>query len=144
MRYLLSMMAVMSAALLVTGGASAADEVTYVSKDQVSAALSKGAPLTEGSNYKVSMSRRTGPGEAELHADETDIFYIVEGSATFVTGGTVTDEKTTGPGQIRGSGIQGGKTQALSKGDVIVIPKGVPHWFKAVPGLVVYYVVKVI
>ena len=144
MRYSHSMMAVLAIGLLVTAGAAMADEVTYVSKDKVAAAMSKGGPLTDGSNYKVSVSRRTGPGQAEVHATETDILYIMEGSATFVTGGTVTDEKTTGPGQMRGSGIQGGKTQALGKGDVIVVPKGVPHWFKEVPKLVVYYVVKVI
>jgi quercetin dioxygenase-like cupin family protein len=144
MRYAHSMMAVLAAGLFVTAGMARADDVTYVPKDKVAAAMSKGGPLTDGSNYKVSVSRRTGPGQAEVHADETDVFYIMEGSATFVTGGKVIDEKTASPGQMRGSGLEGGKTQALGKGDVIVIPKGVPHWFKEVPQVVVYYVVKVI
>jgi len=145
MRYSRWMMALLAVGLLVTAGvAMAADEVTYVGKDQVAAAMAKGGPLTDGSNYKVSISRRTGPGTAEVHDGETDVFYIMEGSATFVTGGTVVDKKTASPGQIRGSGIQGGKSQTLNKGDVMVIPKGVPHWFKEVPELVVYYVVKVL
>ena len=98
--------------------------------------------MTQGSDHIVIMSRRDKGGQSEVHDGETDVFYVVEGSATFVTGGTVVDGKTTGPGQIRGSGIKGGKTHELSKGDVIVIPKGTPHWFKDVPKLVVYYVVK--
>jgi glc operon protein GlcG len=138
------MLALLAAGWLMTTAAVAADEVSYVPKDKVAAAMAKGGPLTDGSNYKVSVSRRTGGGQVEVHEGETDVFYIMEGSATLVTGGTVIDSKTTSPGQIRGSGIQGGKTQALSKGDVIVIPKGVPHWFKEVPELVVYYVVKVL
>jgi glc operon protein GlcG len=106
--------------------------------------MAKGGPLTDGSNYKVSISRRVKGGTVEVHTGETDIFYIMEGSATFVTGGTVVDSKTTSPGQIRGSGIQGGESRTLTEGDVIVIPKGTPHWFKDVPELVVYHVVKVL
>jgi glc operon protein GlcG len=142
MRYSRWMIALLSAGWLMTAAVAMADEVTYVSQEQVAAAMSKGGPLTDGSNYKVSVSRRTGPGQAEIHDGETDVFYIMEGSATFITGGTLVDKKTASPGQYRGSGIQGGKSQTLNKGDVMVIPKGVPHWFKEVPKLVVYYVVK--
>jgi mannose-6-phosphate isomerase-like protein (cupin superfamily) len=120
----------------------AADEVTYVPKEKVAEAMSKGGSLTRGSNYIVSISRRDKPGRAEVHETETDTFYIMEGSATFVTGGTVVDGKTTRPGQILGASLDGGQSHTLSKGDVIVIPKGTPHWFKEVQGIVVYYVVK--
>ncbi len=119
-----------------------ADDVVYVPKEKVTAAMTSPGVLSSGSDYIVSMSRRDKGGQSEVHADETDVFHVLEGSATFVTGGTVTDGKTTGPGQIRGTGISGGQTFTLSKGDVIVIPKGTPHWFKEVPELVVYYVVK--
>jgi len=88
------------------------------------------------------MSRREESGQSEVHAADTDTFYVIEGSATFVTGGTVDGGKTTGPGEIRGTGISGGDSRTLSKGDIIVIPKGTPHWFKEVPKLVIYYVVK--
>ena len=121
-----------------------ADEVVYFSKEKVTEAMTKAGVMSAGSDHLVIMSRRDGPGESEVHADETDIFYVMEGSATFVTGGTVTDPRSTGPGQIRGTGIQGGQSHALSKGDVIVIPKGTPHWFKEVPELVVYFVVKAV
>ncbi|MBI1356696.1 MAG: hypothetical protein GC160_20340 [Acidobacteria bacterium] len=119
-----------------------ADDVVYIGKEKVAAAMTHPGVLSSGSDYIVSMSRRDKGGQSEVHADETDVFYVLDGSATFVTGGTITDPQTTEPGQIRGSGISGGQTHKLSKGDVIVIPKGTPHWFKEVPKVVVYYVVK--
>ena len=143
MRYLLTTIALFSAGLAATAAsAAAADQVTYIPKEKVSAAMTKPGVLTKGSNYTVIMSRREKGGQSEVHAQDTDTFYVIEGSATFVTGGTVEGEKTTGPGEIRGSGISGGQSRTLSKGDIIVIPKGTPHWFKEVPKLVIYYVVK--
>jgi len=52
--------------------------------------------------------------------------------------------KQTAPGQIRGTDVKGGETHHLSKGDVIVIPAGTPHWFKEVSPQVSYYVVKIV
>ena len=79
---------------------------------------------------------------AEIHTWETDVIYVLEGSATFVTGGTVVDAKITEPGQIRGSAIQGGESRRIAKGDVIIVSNGVPHWFKEVKGPFLYFVVK--
>ena len=143
MRYLLSTIVLFLAGLTATAGsAAAADEVTYIPKEKVSAAMTKPGVLTKGSNYTVIMSRRDKGGRSEVHAADTDTFYVIEGSATFVTGGTVEGGETTAPGEIRGTGISGGDSRTLSKGDIIVIPKGTPHWFKEVPELVIYYVVK--
>ena len=64
-------------------------------------------------------------------------------SATLVTGGTVVEGKTTAPDEIRGKEITGGEPREIKPGDVIIIPAGVPHWFKNVKGPVLYYVVKV-
>jgi quercetin dioxygenase-like cupin family protein len=80
----------------------------------------------------------------EVHDKETDTFYVLDGSATIVTGGTMVGGNVTGPGQHRGTDITGGQAQRLAKGDVMVIPAGVPHWFKEVPSSIDYYVVKVI
>lgn len=59
------------------------------------------------------------------------------------TGGKVVDPKPTGPGEIRGASIEGGETRVLKPGDVVVVPHGVPHWFREVQGPLTYYVVKV-
>jgi mannose-6-phosphate isomerase-like protein (cupin superfamily) len=122
----------------------APDTVKYFSAAEVRASFEKGSPLItkDGRSYSVSTGRRDKPGQSELHEKDTDVFYIVEGSATFVTGGKMLDAKTTGPGEVRGSGIEGGRTQTLSKDDVVVIPAGVPHWFKDVQGTFLYFVVK--
>ncbi len=110
---------------------------------KVEGAFAQGLPLLANSSYKVSAGRRVTGGTAELHEHDTDLFYVVEGSATFVTGGTLVEPKESGPGEIRAKGITGGAERHLAKGDVIVIPKGVPHQFTAVEGTFLYYVVKV-
>ena len=120
--------------------------VSFFARNDVDAAFSKGAVLFDGSgsrNYMVHASRREGPGMVEVHTKDTDIVYILKGSATIVTGGTMVDGKTTGPNEIRGRQINGGDTRSLVPGDVIIIPNGVPHWFKEVQAPFLYYVVKV-
>ena len=129
---------------IVLAAASGASTVTYVDHDKVAAALAKGGPLVTAPDYIVSGSHRTGPGQVEVHDHETDVIYMVDGEATFVTGGTMVGGKVTKPGQSLGSDIKGGETHHLGKGDVIVVPAGTPHWFKEVPGPISYYVVKVV
>ena len=116
---------------------------TFIESGRVTAAFAKGGPLLETGAFKVHASRRDSPGVAEVHARDTDIIYVLEGSATLVTGGTALDPKTIGPDEIRGKEIQGGQARRISKGDVIVVPNGVAHSFKQVDGSLIYYVVKV-
>jgi len=122
-------------------------KVQYYPNQQVATAFAKGETLTQGSSgggvYKVMTARRDGPGEVEVHALDTDVFYIVKGSATFVTGGKVVDAKKTAPDEVRGKSIQGGTPHHLSQGDIIIIPHGAPHWFEAVQPPFLYLVVKV-
>lgn len=127
-------------------GNSAGAAVLYFDKDQVATGFAKGAVLVDGSNgrnYMVHASHREKAGVAELHTLDADIIYVLEGSATFVTGGTVVSGKTIEPNEIRGTSIEGGETRRITKGDVIVVPAGTPHWFKEVSGPINYYVVKV-
>ncbi|MBV9669862.1 MAG: hypothetical protein JOZ43_02805 [Acidobacteriales bacterium] len=101
-----------------------------------------GALLNEGSHYKVIPARREGPGEAEVHAVDTDVFYIISGDATFVTGGAVVAPRQTAPEETRGVSIDGGVPHELHTGDVVVIPNGEPHWFQRVSPAFKYLVVK--
>lgn len=128
-----------------TAGPAAADSVKYFSAAEVHAAFEKNSPLINKGekNYWMLAGRRDKPGQSELHEKDTDVFYVLQGSATFVTGGKMLDAKTTAPGELRGSGIEGGEPRTLSKDDVIVIPAGTPHWFKEVQGTFLYFVVKV-
>lgn len=94
-------------------------------------------------HYSVFGVQRTGPGSVEYHAVDTDIVMVLDGSATFVTGGTITDEKERAPNERTGSGIAGGDAWVLTKGDIIVVPNGLPHWFKQVNGRIRYCAVKI-
>jgi len=121
--------------------------VGYWAPEAVRAAFAKGAVLLDDGNgsrnYMVHASHRDGPGMAEVHGLDTDIIYVLNGTATIVTGGTVTAPKTTAPNEIRGSGVEGGREHRLARGAVLVVPSGVPHWFRQVDGAFDYFVVKV-
>ena len=106
-------------------------------------AFAVGKPLLEYEQFKVHASRRDTPGMAEVHTRDTDVVYVLQGSATLITGGTMVGGAATAQDEIRGVSIDGGSTRRLVKGDVVVVPNGVPHWFKQVQGPLLYYVVKV-
>jgi uncharacterized protein GlcG (DUF336 family)/mannose-6-phosphate isomerase-like protein (cupin superfamily) len=138
-------LAVAAAAAVNSGSAPRADSaaVTYFPSDEVAAAFAKGAPLHEVSAYKIHASHRTGAGKVEIHTRDTDIIHVLKGRATLVTGGRVIGGESAGPDEVRGASIEGGESRVITAGDVIVVPNGVPHWFREVPGPLDYYVVKV-
>ena len=115
---------------------------TFIDSKNVSAAFAKGMPLLETAGYKVHASRRLEPGQAEIHTLDTDVIYVVEGSATLITGGKVPDAKPIAPNELRGSKIEGGQEHHIGKGDVVIIPNGLPHQFSAVTGELHYFVCK--
>lgn len=123
---------------------SAADQpVTHITGDQTRTAFAKGLPLIENASFKVHASRREAPGTAEVHLRDTDIFYVLEGTATVITGGTAEGVKTVAPDEQRGTSIAGGTSNRLGKGDVFIVPNGTPHQFTEVSGPFLYYTVKV-
>jgi len=130
-------------AMLMTGADGPA-AVTYMDHEKAATVLEKGGSIARASDYTLGGARRDKAGQVEVHEKETDIIYITDGDATFVTGGTMVGGKSTKTGQWLGSDIQGGETHHLAKGDVVVIPAGTPHWFKEVPKSVSYMLVKVI
>ncbi len=117
--------------------------VQYFPSRDVAARFAKAQSLYAGDRFKVHASRRVAPGVAEIHVRDTDGFYVLEGTARFVTGGTVPDRKNLSRDEIRGSRIVGGEARTLAKGDVIIVPNGTPHWFEKVDGPVLYLVVKI-
>ena len=134
-------------ALLVIVTATAAAQkpsVVYVPADKVTAALKEGTRIAAGADYIALGAKRTGPGQVEVHDKETDTFYVIDGEATFVTGGKMIGGKISRPNQWLGTSIEGGETHHLKKGDFIEVPAGMPHWFKEVPSSINYYVVKIV
>jgi quercetin dioxygenase-like cupin family protein len=124
-----------------------ANGVILFDKDTVAQAFTKSAILyngnAEGKNYRVHTLHRDAPGEVELHVKDTDIFYILDGSATFVTGGAMIDGRDTAPDEKRGKGMNGGMAYHLTGGNVVIIPAGVTHWFKAIEKPITYLTIKV-
>jgi glc operon protein GlcG len=123
-----------------------APAVSFFESSTVRAAFDKGAVLVgddSGHNYMIHASRREKAGQAEVHTLDTDIIYVLDGEADFVTGGRVVEGKEVAPNEIRGSAIEGGDARRLKRGDVITVAGGTPHWFKEVRGPFLYYVVKV-
>src|SRR3954466_6598965 len=113
------------AALAFTVLLSAADApapVTYLGHEKAADVLMKGGAIAKGDEYTVSGARRDKAGQVEVHEKETDIFYVTDGEATFVTGGKMIGGKLSRPGQWLGTEIEGGETHHLTKGDVIVVP----------------------
>ncbi len=86
-----------------------------------------GEMLKEYPQHAAMLSYRDRNGEAEVHARFADLFYVLDGTCTLVTGGTVLKAKTTEPGEIRGDAIEGGILQELRAGDLAHVPAGLPH-----------------
>jgi uncharacterized RmlC-like cupin family protein len=98
---------------------------------------------TEG-NHRFLITHREGVGESEYHDTEEDIVYVQSGHATLIYGGKMIGAKTTAPNEQRGSGIEGGEKKSLGPGDVVVIPRKIPHQFSPQAGEPFnYFVVKV-
>ena len=87
--------------------------------------------------YNVSLEYRAAVANAAVHETEAELFYVIDGSATLVTGGKLTKETRTNAANLTGSGIEGGMSRRVAKGDFIMVPEGVPHWFSAIDGTVV-------
>ena len=118
--------------------------VTFIPHEKVQAALDgkAGLHLLDAPDLSVEGCFRDRPGNVEVHTELTNVFYITNGEATMVIGGTNKDGKEVSKGQIRGGTIVGGTEYHVVKGDVFVIRPGIPTWFKEVPKTVSYYVVK--
>lgn len=96
------------------------------------------------SNYLMEVAHRTASGEAELHLIKNDIFYVLSGNATLVTGGTISGKHGTAPNEFRGPSITGGQKHKIGPGDWLTIPASVPHQLLLEPGTeFTYAVVKV-
>jgi len=148
MKILLTLVTLLTMAVFLTataapigGGVPAA--VHYIGHDKVSAVMAKGGEIVNDPGLIVLANRREA-GQVEYHEHTNHIFIMVEGEATFVTGGTMVGAKRTNAEQMVATSIEGGETHHLSKGDVITIPAKTPHWWKEIPTkTAAYYAVNI-
>ncbi len=143
MRYLAAIAASFTLGVFVTA-AGVPMKVHYVNHEQVASTMVKGGQVI-GDNGLIVLANRAVQRGAEMHDKTNHVFIIVDGEATFVTGGKLIKPNVISPGQTRADGIEGGQVHHLSKGDVITIPANTPHWWKdtSVTGSVGYYAVNI-
>jgi mannose-6-phosphate isomerase-like protein (cupin superfamily) len=119
---------------------SAADVVALIAKAK--AEHKDGQPLVverilQLAPYGANLEYRASVGAASVHEKEAELFYVIDGSATLVTGGKLVNEKRTNAENLTGTGIEGGKSQAVAKGDFIIVPENTPHWYSSIEGTLV-------
>jgi mannose-6-phosphate isomerase-like protein (cupin superfamily) len=95
-------------------------------------------------HHYTMLAFRNRNGVGELHQHYADVFFIIAGKATLITGGEMVEPQSTEPGEIRGASVKGGSKQTVNAGDVVHIPAGIPHQMLLSDGdTVTYFVVKV-
>ena len=95
-------------------------------------------------NHHVEIALRRATGNAELHETQDDVFFVISGEASLITGGTLVGPKMTEPHEFEGKTIQGGTKTNLVAGDVVHIPFKVPHQLIVEKGKEIeYFVVKI-
>jgi len=116
-------------------------EVKVVTAAELAAIISKQPADKNGSQtfiqlapYNVNMEHRVVSQAASVHEREAELFYVLDGAGTLVTGGKLVGETRTNDANLSGTSIQGGASKRISKGDFVLVPQGVPHQFPAVEG----------
>jgi mannose-6-phosphate isomerase-like protein (cupin superfamily) len=122
---------------------------TYASEAALMAALKDAektapamhtAPVKLAEHYRINIVRRTSGQGAIAHPDGTEVHHIIEGAATFVTGGTII--RPAANGQAGMATIENGVARRVAKGDVVLVPAGTPHWYKDLEGSITYLEVR--
>lgn len=118
------------------------DRASFMSAGDVSAALAKGKPDSRSTNvrifsfgpYNVNVEKRNPVAQgASSHEVVAELFHVIDGSGVLVTGGTIPNATKNGT-NLSGKTIEGGTRQAVSKGDWMLVPSGVPHEFVDIKG----------
>ena len=127
-------------------GKQAQPDKTYTSAKEVVAMMAKAKSerkqdqanfiqtLLRLAPYSANLEYRGVVGPAATHEKEAELFYVIDGGGTMVTGGKLTKESRTNAENLTGSGIEGGTPRKLAKGDFLVVPENTPHWFSSLDG----------
>ena len=96
-------------------------------------------PIVSLAPYNANLEYRVGglnaPGST--HDKDAELFFVVEGSGTVVTGGTLQNERRTNPDNASGTAIEGGASRKIAAGDWVLVPEKTPHWFTQIDGTLV-------
>ena len=122
---------------------------TYTSADEIKALIAKAKSERKGdapivaeqiltlAPYNANLEYRAAVGPAAVHEKEAEMFYVIDGSGTLMTGGKLTNEKRTNSANLTGTGIENGTARDIAKGDFVIVPENTPHWFSSINGTLV-------
>jgi len=118
---------------------------TYKTEAQLFSALKAGAATPDmqtaevqnSDRHRINIVRRTKAAGPVAHEGFAELHHIVDGSGTLVTGGTIV--RPTGGRGTAGATIQNGVSRHVTKGDVVLVPSGMPHWYKDLDGPMITY-----
>ncbi len=92
-------------------------------------------------------------GGSASHDKVSEVYQVLDGSGTLVTGGTIVNPQRRTSGQeevmqingpgVSGTAIDGGVSRRITKGDMVIIPAGTPHWFSEVQEALTYTIVRI-
>jgi mannose-6-phosphate isomerase-like protein (cupin superfamily) len=139
---------ILAAGIASAQGQAPRPEKLYTSAAEITAMMAKAKaerkdqpniiqPVLSLAPYGGNLEYRASVGPAASHAKEAEMFYVVEGSGTLVTGGKIKDEKPQNADNMTGTAIEGGQSRQIAKGDFLIVPEGVPHWFSKIDGTLV-------
>ena len=143
------MIAMMMVAFLPAGFAQQAQTKTYTSADDVRKLIANAPRIRKGEQptvsqtilalapYHANLEYRAAVGPAAVHEKEAEMFYVIDGAGTLITGGKLVNEKRTNAENLSGTAIEGGKSQNVAKGDFFIVPENTPHWFGQIKGTLV-------
>ncbi|HTR39145.1 MAG TPA: hypothetical protein VMH80_24885 [Bryobacteraceae bacterium] len=129
-------------------GAAAAMK-TFTSSTEIKAMIAKAKkerkpgqpivvqPILRLAPYGANLEYRASVGPAARHVKEAEMFYVIQGSATLVTGGKLVNEKQTNAENFTGTAIEGGNAQPVAQGDFVIVPEDTPHWFSPIHGTII-------
>ena len=122
---------------------------TYTSAAEITALMAKAKaekkegqatvtePILRLAPYAANLEYRTLVGPAAIHEKEAEMFYVIDGSGSLTTGGALVNPTRPNPENVTGTAVEGGSARPVAKGDFIIIPEGVPHWFNRIDGTLV-------
>lgn len=127
---------------------AASEPKTYSSAADVAALLAKAKAerkdqpliserILQLAPYNANLEYRASVGPAAVHETEAELFYVIDGSGTMMTGGKLVNETRTNASNLTGTAIEGGTSRVVAKGDFIIVPEKTPHWFSAINGTIV-------
>ncbi len=125
-----------------------AADIVILSNSEIGAILSKAtanrgmktAPVSNADQHRINVVNRVSPGTPLTHVGNSEVHYIIDGGGTVVVGGNIIHPAGATSGAD--ATIEGGQMRHVTKGDVVFVPAGTPHWYKEVDGTITYLEVR--